>query len=175
MPVQLLGSDEAARLRTAALTYDRASVRGPGTPPGFRRIEGSRQLQRRDFDGAAQDLLAWRMHETAGLRVHASDPTVRTDSVVVLRLGVGPVSMRIPCRVLEVIDEPRRRGFVYGTLPGHPESGEERFVLDHEPDGTLRFTVTACSRHATLLARAGGPVGRAIQDWMTRRYLGALD
>ena len=32
---------------------------------------------------------------------------------------LGPV--RAPCRVVYVVDEPDRRGFAYGTLPGHPE------------------------------------------------------
>jgi uncharacterized protein (UPF0548 family) len=36
---------------------------------------------------------------------------------------LGPI--RVPCRVVYVLDEPERRGFAYGTLPGHPESGEE--------------------------------------------------
>ncbi|GAA2167730.1 DUF1990 family protein [Humibacillus xanthopallidus] len=71
--------------------------------------------------------------------------------------------------------EPRRRGFAYATLQGHPESGEERFVLDHDIDGDIRFTVTAVSRPASQLARLGGPISRAVQGRMTQRYLAALD
>jgi uncharacterized protein (UPF0548 family) len=115
------------------------------------------------------------MHDKAGLRVHASEPTARLDAVVVMRLGVGSLSLQIPCRVVEVIDEPNRRGFAYGTLPGHPESGEESFVLDRGADDSIRLTVSAFSKPATRLARLGGPVTRAAQDWMTRRYLAALD
>ncbi|SIP67631.1 hypothetical protein BN9982_740001 [Mycobacterium tuberculosis] len=39
---------------------------------------------------------------------------------------VGIAFLRAPCRVVYVIDEPDVRGFGYGTLPGHPVSGEER-------------------------------------------------
>ena len=41
---------------------------------------------------------------------------------------------RRPCRVVYVVDEPDRRGFAYGTLPGHPESGEELFLVRYDPD-----------------------------------------
>jgi uncharacterized protein (UPF0548 family) len=38
----------------------------------------------------------------------------------------------VPCRVVYVVDEPRRAGFAYGTLPGHPEIGGERVgVFNH--------------------------------------------
>ncbi|GAA4696164.1 DUF1990 domain-containing protein [Nocardioides conyzicola] len=83
--------------------------------------------------------------------------------------------MRIPCRVAYVVAEPDRAGFAYGTLPGHPESGEERFLLTRLSDGRITFTVTAFSRPATRLARAGGPLTRSIQDRVSRRYLRAAD
>jgi uncharacterized protein (UPF0548 family) len=83
--------------------------------------------------------------------------------------------VKIPCRVLEVIDEPRRQGFAYGTLPGHPEAGEERFILEQLDDGHILFTITAYSRPASTLAKAAGPISRAAQSFMTQRYLRALD
>ncbi|MFC8501606.1 DUF1990 family protein [Pedococcus sp. NPDC057267] len=123
---------------------------------------------------AAEDLLAWRVHQRAGLRVAASGPAV-PGAVVDMRLGPGPLSVRIPCRVVSVVDEPDRGGFAYGTLPGHPESGEELFLLHSGADGRITFTITAFSRPATALARLGGPLGTLVQDVMTRRYLAALD
>jgi uncharacterized protein (UPF0548 family) len=47
-----------------------------------------------------------------------------------------------------VIDEENRRGFAYGTPPGHPEQGEEAFVVALREDGQVTFTVTAFSRPA---------------------------
>jgi uncharacterized protein (UPF0548 family) len=41
-------------------------------------------------------------------------------------------------------------------------------------DGTVTFEVTAFSRPATWLARATGPLGRAVQYRITTRYLQAL-
>ena len=175
MPVQLLSQDDAAALQAVPLSYARDWTAAGEVPPGFRHFQVETRLKRRDFDGAARDLMGWLMHEKAGLRVHASSATAQTGTVVVMRLGPRPLSLRIPCRVVEVFDEPRRKGFVYATLPGHPESGEERFVLDHNSDGDIRFTITAVSKPASLLARLGGPMSRAAQDRMTQRYLAALD
>jgi uncharacterized protein (UPF0548 family) len=92
-----------------------------------------------------------------------------------MRLGIGALALRIPCRVIYVVDEPDRRGFAYGTLPGHPESGEERFLLQRLPEGRLEFAIRAFSQPATVLARAGGPVARGVQVAMTKRYLAAVD
>jgi uncharacterized protein (UPF0548 family) len=117
------------------------------------------------FDRAAVALAGWHMHEAAGLTVveaHRDD--------VVLRWRI----LTIPCRVVYRIDEPNRRGFAYGTLPGHPERGEEAFVVTVTEAGEVRFRVRAFSRPASLLARAGGPVGRRVQRYMTDRYVDAL-
>lgn len=67
-----------------------------------------------------------------------------------------------PCRILYVIDEPARFGFGFGTLPGHAECGEERFLVSLE-DETVRYDVQAFSRPHAPLARLGAPVTRAYQ------------
>lgn len=171
--MQPLDPARTDELRAAPLTYAR-----PGTtttaPAGFSHFSRTVALGRTDLDGAAADLLGWRVHERAGLVVRASGPAAE-GAVVEMRLGAGPVAVRIPCRVVAVVDEPDRRGFSYGTLPGHPECGEEEFVLERMPDGSLGFTVSAFSRPATLLARAGGPLTGLVQRVMTRRYLAAPD
>lgn len=66
-----------------------------------------------------------------------------------------------------------RAGFAYGTLPGHPESGEELFLVERGA-GEVRFPVSAFSRPATLLAKAGGPASRRVQLVMAERYLRAI-
>jgi uncharacterized protein (UPF0548 family) len=174
--VRLLSAREADALRAEALTYGEIGATADARPVvGYHRLEESRVLQRRDFDGAVETLMTWQVHRRAGLRVAASSATVAFDGVVLMRLGVGSLALRIPCRIVYVVDEPTVKGFAYGTLPGHPESGEERFVLTRRDDGSVEFTITAFSRPQTRLARVGGPVGRWVQRVMTRRYLAALD
>jgi uncharacterized protein (UPF0548 family) len=76
-----------------------------------------------------------------------------------------------PCRVVYVTNEPDRFGFAYGTLPGHPERGEEAFHVAKDDSGTVRFEIVAFSRPASAAARLGGPLSRAAQTRTTRRYV----
>lgn len=175
MSVARLAPHEATALESAPLTYSRAGRADHPPRGGFHRLQQAVLLRRRDLEGAAADLFGWRMHERAGLAVRAGDIPLRLGTVVVMRLGWRRAAVTIPCRVVDVIEEPGRRGFSYGTLPGHPEAGEEQFLLELEDDGRVRFTITAFSRPASPLARLSGPAGRAVQWFMTKRYLRALD
>ena len=173
--VQRLDTGRASTLRAAPFTYDEVGATAGELPTGYRAVHRRAVLERRDLAAATEDLLRWRVHERAGLWVAASGPVAGPDTVVDMRFGIGPLAVRIPCRVVYVIDEPHRTGFAYGTLPGHPETGEESFVLTRLGDGRLTFTVTAFSRPSTRLARLGGPATRGIQDRVSDRYLRAAD
>jgi uncharacterized protein (UPF0548 family) len=74
---------------------------------------------------------------------------------------------------VQVVDEPDRYGFAYGTLPGHPEQGEESFLLTRDGD-TIHFEIAAFSRPHDLLTKLGGPVARAVQRRATQQYLDGM-
>jgi uncharacterized protein (UPF0548 family) len=78
-----------------------------------------------------------------------------------------------PCRVLFVIDEPDRFGLGFGTLPGHEESGEERFLISRVGD-VVRYDVQAFSRPNSVLSRLGAPVTRSYQRRFQRETLETL-
>lgn len=170
-----LGSTAVARLEAAPLTYDAVGATA-GTPPeGWHSFSERRVLPRRDLAALGEELLTWRVQEGSGLRAAASSDRIRVGTVVVLRLGPGPLSLRIPCRVVDVVETDREVSFTYGTLPGHPERGEERFALHRDDDGAVTMVVTAFSRPGSLVARLGGPATRAFQAFMAQRYLRSLD
>jgi uncharacterized protein (UPF0548 family) len=173
--VTALPDDTAAALRDAPFTYPEVGSTAGTLPPGYRHLTRTRTLAMRDLATAADLLMTWQVHERSGLRVAASAPRAAPGEVVLMRLGLGPLAVRIPCRVVYVVDEPDRQGFAYGSLPGHPESGEELFVVHRDADGRVGFTVEVFSRPATLLARAGGVLTRRFQDLMTARYLRVID
>ncbi|EKA61967.1 hypothetical protein B277_04387 [Janibacter hoylei PVAS-1] len=141
-------------------------------PGGFAELRRSRRVGSglADFERAADALLTWQMHR----RATASHERVETGAVAELRLGVGRLGLRAPVRVVDVVDEPTRRGFAYGTLPGHPEGGEESFVVELGETGDVTLTITAVSRPSSRLARLAGQVGRRVQSRITDRYLSAL-
>ncbi|MDR7319930.1 MULTISPECIES: DUF1990 family protein [Catenuloplanes] len=165
------------RLATAPLTYREAgATRDEPMPGGYHLVSrdvsvGSGPAA---FARAATSVLTWRMHEAAGLTVVHSDGPAAPGVVVVLRVGWGPAGVLIPCRVVYTVDEAGRRGFGYGTLPGHPESGEEAFVVVLTETGDVRLRIRAFSRPGTLLTRAAGPVNRLAQRYATDRYVAAV-
>lgn len=102
-----------------------------------------------------------------------TDPPIVVGQTVVVALDLPGFSAVAPCRIVWVDDEPDRFGFAYGTLRGHPECGEESFVV-HRSHAAVRFEIVAASRPAGLLPRIGAPVARLIQQRVTRGYLASL-
>jgi uncharacterized protein (UPF0548 family) len=172
----ILEGPELDVLRRAALTYPEVGSTRGQSPRGYHHLQRTVVLGsgRERFEEAASTLLAWEMHRRAGVTVRASSPRVGDGAVAVLRLGWRALGADAPVRVVHVIEEDRRRGFAYGTLPGHPESGEEAFLVELLDDDSVRFTITAFSRPATLLAKLGGPVSTFVQSRVTGRYLRAI-
>jgi uncharacterized protein (UPF0548 family) len=99
-------------------------------------------------------------------------PLLRPGDTARMRMGLWP--FRIPARVVYVVDEPGRRGFAYGTLPGHPERGEEAFVVERMADGSVWLVIRAFSRPAGPLIWLGYPIARLLQSVYTARYRRAL-
>ncbi|WP_395704666.1 DUF1990 family protein [Rhodococcus ruber] len=146
------------------------------TPAGFRHAHLTSRLGSGDvaFRTAIRALESWNMQRHAGFRVDSHTPAPRAGLEVRLDPPFGPVRWGAWCRVVYVVDEPNRRGFAYGTLEGHPISGEEAFVVERRPDGVVFGHITAVSRPGRWFTRLGAPVLPLAQRWMMGRYLDAL-
>lgn len=161
------------------LTYAEvgASCAGERLPAGYRHLRLRTDLGRCSLETAGEAILTWRMHRAAGVRIEASAPRAAVGVAVTSGLGIGPVRLSAPCRVVAVIDESDRIGFAYGSLPGHPASGEESFVAERAGDGRVWFTVTSFSRPARWHMRAAGPLAPVMQRayaWWCGRTLRRL-
>jgi uncharacterized protein (UPF0548 family) len=162
------------RARSAALTYAEVGAsRDEPLPSGYHHVQTSERIGDADaFDVAVTGLRTWVAHEGAGLRVYPKDP-VEPNATIVAITSIGPIQIVVACRVVSVFKEPDSFGFAYGTLHGHPESGEESFVVERR-DGATYFSVRAFSKPVDPMARLAGPVGRAVQRSVTRKYVAAL-
>ncbi len=167
-------------MRGPDLTYDAVgrSLDDPPDVPGFRAIRREVLLGTGAavFDRAVAAMMSWGIQRASGIRVRVGGAEAQRrlaeGDVVVMRV---PLWLRdVPCRVVAVVDEPRRAGFAYGTLPGHPESGEESFVVEHLPDDRVVLCIRAFSRPASWLFRIGYPAVLLMQRVYTDRYLRAL-
>lgn len=98
-------------------------------------------------------------------------PMVKAGDTALMRL---PIGLKLPVRVIYVVNEPQKVGFAYGTLRGHPEDGEECWMVEHRDDDSVWMTVRAFSRPANLFWWCGYPILRIVQEVYTRRYLRSL-
>jgi len=164
-------------LQNAQPTYgDLGATIAGDRPDGFHhdRYETDLGHGREIFERAVEGLKAWESHHLPGVRVFPEGQEIRTGATVVVTLGTSVLALAAPCRIVSVIDDEIHWGFAYGTLPGHPERGEEAFVVSIASDEKVRFEVMAFSRPDDALVRLSGPIGRAIQKGGTNGYLRAL-
>jgi uncharacterized protein (UPF0548 family) len=160
-------------LRGRPLTYPEVGATAGPLPAGYRHLHRTLRIGRgrSRFAQAADDGMRFGMLRGAGLRVEATTSVARVGTDVLVHLG--PVTA--PCRVVYVVDEPDRRGFAYGTLPGHAVSGEELFLVTYDPDtGDVVAEVAAFSRFATWWSRLGAPATSLFQRLIAARYLRGL-
>jgi uncharacterized protein (UPF0548 family) len=101
-------------------------------------------------------------------------PYIANGMTAQMKVPFGPFTIAAPVRVVYVIDESDRIGFAYGTMRGHPESGEESFVIERHDDDSIWLTIRAFSRPSTWYYRLAWPVLRVQQAKITKRYLRAL-
>lgn len=146
-----------------------------GAPAGFRPLERRAVIGSGAdaFAAAKHSIMRWGMQTGSGMTVDVTGP-IEVGDEARLTIPFGPLRVRAPARVVYVVDEPGLAGFAYGTLPGHPERGEEAFLVELAPDGTVSVIVRAFSRPANWFWWLGAPVLRLAQELYTRRYLRAL-
>ncbi len=157
------------------LTYaEVGATRREPLPAGYRHLRYRTNLGPVSFDRAAEAVLTFAMHRASGERVESSTPRAAVGTTVVSYAGLGPLRLRVPCRVVWVEESADRAGFAYGTLPGHLARGEESFVLTRDASGGVWFTVTAFSVPGRWFMTAAGPFGPLLQAAYARVRAAAL-
>jgi uncharacterized protein (UPF0548 family) len=163
--------------RTAQPTYQHiGATLGGACPEGFHhdRYESVLGHGSDAFGRAVTGLKTWEAHRVPGVRVFPREQVIQAGVTVVVTLGTPVLALAAPCRIVRVIDAQTRWGFAYGTLPGHPEQGEEAFVVSISPDEIVRFEIVAFSRPGDPFVRLSGVIGRGVQKAGTTTYLRAL-
>ncbi|MDJ1115305.1 DUF1990 family protein [Microbacterium dauci] len=77
-------------------------------------------------------------------------------------------------RVISVTDEPRKIGFVLGTVDGAVVSGEESFAIEWREDDEVWFTVRAFDRRVGFLYRVWRPLVKRRRRELFQGYLRAI-
>jgi uncharacterized protein (UPF0548 family) len=119
------------------------------------------------FDHAVAALQSWQMYNLNWTRLYWPDTPIREgETVAVLARHFGLWSLNA-CRIIYSLEEEgklRRQGFAFGTLPGHMEEGEERFMVEWDREsGAVWYELLAFARPKPLMAKIAYPLVRLIQ------------
>lgn len=146
---------------------------------GFRVYERSVRVGTGEaaWGDASAAVMAWEVKTRSGFEVQPSDGgdiEVRLGAEYTLIARVGPLTVREPVRIVEVVQADDRCGFAYGTGVGHPVSGEEAFVVWRDAQGQVWLTLRSLTRPSTGFWRLVFPVLLVAQRWYRLRYRRAL-
>jgi len=163
------------------LTYTTVGATRPGQvlwhdhPAGFRRHESVVRIGdgQHCWDAASTAVLEWAVKTRSGFTVEPPGAAVGADRRW-LTARLGPFRVREPVKVIAVVDRSDRRGFAYGTLDGHPVTGEEAFIVTRGPDGSVWLTIRSLTRPGRGAWRAAYPAALVAQAVYRRRYVRAL-
>lgn len=161
-------------------SYDDVGMTRGAAPAGFlvnhHRVELG--CGAKVFEAACREVRRWTMFKLGWVTLCYGDAEIRpgmTVGILVRRLGIWSLNA---CRIIEVIEASgptRQFGFRYGTLPGHAELGEERFLIEwNRADDRVSYDILAYSKPGHWITRAFGLVTRRFQKQFARQSLEAM-
>ncbi len=152
-----------------ALSYLAVGATATAPPPGYTvdhtriRLGAGQQV----FESAKAALGRWDHFKLGWVEAWSPERSIESGILVgVVGRSLGLWCLNA-CRVVYVVDETgpvSRFGFAYGTLPGHVETGEERFLIewDHSNDAVW-FDILSFSQPRHILIRLARPWVRMLQ------------
>ena len=171
---------QLARLRDEQadlpLTYDEVGASFAEAPPGYS-AAGASAVAGSGNTGmllARRAIREWAGHLSAGMVLEPELPPIAEGTVLALAAPLLGVWVTAACRIVRVVDSDDEFGFAYGTLPHHPEVGEECFLARRRSNGEIEIEVRVFSNPGTRLARLGGPLSLRLRDLAVRRYVTGL-
>ena len=152
-----------------------------GTPPAGYAVDRTR-VKLGEGEGAYRSAKAalerWEEFRLGWVDPWPGDTALRKGEVVAVMGHAMGLWWLNACRIVYTIDDTgpiRRFGFAYGTLPGHVESGEERFQIEWDPsDNSVWYDILAFSKPNHFLTRMGYPLVRRLQKRFGRDSAAAM-
>ena len=130
------------------------------------------------FRLAIAALQRWEQFRLGWVEAWSPDTPIKSGEVVAIMGRAIGMWWLNSCRIIYVVDESGpicKFGFAYGTLPGHVESGEERFLIEwNQHDNSVWYDIVAFSRPNHFLTRLGYPLVRCTQKRFGRNSAAAM-
>ena len=157
-------------------SYSQTGATQTQPPPGFTVDHNQIRLgeAKQTFDRAVAALKGWRQFELGWVTVVPKSLPLEVGTTVAVQAKTCGVWSLSACRIVYVINDARRFGFAYGTLPDHVECGEERFTVEWRPDDSVWYDILAFSRPRHPLVKIALPLVRKWQKAFARESLAAM-
>ena len=149
-------------------TYEAVGATNTKPPAGYKvdhnriKLGSGAEVYRRATDA----LKSWRQFDLGWVTIVPSGVPLAAGSIVAVKARAFGSWSLSAARVVYLIEEEnpiKRFGFAYGTLPDHVEEGEERFLIEWQPDDTVWYDILAFSRPRHPLVRLSFPLARMLQ------------
>src|SRR5919205_544726 len=162
-----------AEHRNLPFTYPEVGATNTTPPAGYNVDHNRIQLGEGEatYRRAVEALKNWRQFDLGWVTIVPRGLEVKAGSTVAVKARAFGTWSLNACRVVYVIDEPRRFGFAYGTLPDHVERGEERFLVEWLPDNSVWYDILAFSRPHHPLVKLTFLLARRLQKRFARESL----
>jgi len=121
------------------------------------------------FAAGREALQRWEQFDLGWVRIANPIPKVVPGELVAVEAYTAFLWSINVSRIVEIVDNPTRFGFMYTTTALHVEEGQERFVVEFDLEsGSVNYLIEAISRPRHILARVGYPFSRAMQHRFAR-------
>ena len=159
--------------RGQPFTYSEVGATNATPPSGYNVDHNRIQLGagQSTYERAVTALKQWRQFDLRWVAIVPRGVAVAAGATVAVKARAFGTWSLNACRVVYVIDESRRFGFAYGTLPDHVECGEERFLIEWLPDDSVWYDILAFSHPRHRLVKASSPLARMLQKRFARDSL----
>jgi uncharacterized protein (UPF0548 family) len=159
--------------RNSEFTYPGVGATSATPPAGFKVDHNRIQLGHGEatYQRAVEALKKWRQFELGWVSIVPRGVKIKVGATVAVKARAFGTWSLSAARVVYVIDESRRFGFAYGTLPDHVECGEERFLIEWLADDSVWYDIFAFSKPRHPLVRLSFPLARLLQKRFARESL----
>ena len=119
------------------------------------------------FNAATAALRRWQQFKLGWVDVWSPETPLEVGQVVAIMGRAVGLWWLNSCRIVYTVNESgatAKFGFAYGTLPGHVESGEERFQIEWDrTTDRVAYDILAFSKPNHILTKLGYPLVRLSQ------------
>jgi len=156
--------------RAQSLTYSEVGATN-GNPPSNFTIDHNRIQLGTGGDTyyrAIEALKGWHQFDLGWVSIVPENVPLELGATVAVKAHAFGLWSLNAARIVYLINEERRFGFAYGTLPDHVECGEERFTIEWNENDTVWYDILAFSKPRHPLVRLSFPLARMLQKRFAR-------